>query len=529
MKKQKNVKSCLGYENDRNMREKGRIKNCFSGLLRACVVTIFVALQFVFLLLLSILLQQYTVYFYVLVEFCGLLIILFLVNDEQRPAYKIAWITICLLLPITGELMFCWWGNKTVRKKMTEKFQECRQHSEAYMVYNSGVQNDFARLDPMGKRMIFYLEQEGFPLTKNNTVQYFSTGEDLFESLFCDLKRAKKFIFLDFFTVAEGALWDQMYKICLKKIQEGVEIYFLYDDLGSMLRLGRNFKKNLTEQGFHVAVFNPVHKYMDFNDRSHQKLVVIDGNIAYTGGVNIADEYANLVERFGRWKDNGIRLEGDSVWWMTVAFLQMWELTKEADHIDYKRYRSTKKFKETDVFCQVMVDGPVNNPNHPIATIYGQLIHYAQKYLYIMTPYLILEKDMQDALVTAAKSGVDVRIITPYIPDKKSVKLVTYFYYGYLLKHGVRIFEYLPGFIHSKVILNESLGIVGSINMDYRSFYLHFENGVLISGEEVLSEIQEDFTNTFLQSKEITYTEWKQRPLLVKCAENVLNLFATML
>ena len=252
----------------------------------------------------------------------------------------------------------------------------------------------------------------------------------------------------------------------------------MYDDFGAMLRTNRHFKRNLESEGFEVRVFNPIHKYTDklyMNYRSHQKIIVIDGNVGFTGGMNLADEYVNIVERFGVWKDNGVRVEGDAVWGLTVTFLQMWEVCSENEKVDYAQFRPSKKFEENNVFCQVIADGPANNPKNPMENIYKQIIYYAKKKLYITTPYLIIDDDMREALISAASSGVDVRIITPYVPDKKNVKLLTNYNYGRLLKGGVRIFEYLPGFIHAKTIVAEDNGIVGTVNMDYRSFHLHYE------------------------------------------------------
>lgn len=509
----------------------GRVKNSLSGFLRACMVAFFVIFQFGLIIALPFWLNRYTVYFYAIMEIASLIVILALVNDVRSPAYKIAWISICTIFPISGEIMFLLWGKNGASKKIDEKLTNIMMHGEEYKEYDSECKKQLHEIVPNSMRMSNYLEAEGFPLTKNNQIQYFSMGEDAFESMIADLIQAKHFVLMDFFIVAEGALWDAIHEVCLQKIKEGVEIKFIFDDFGAMIRTDKYFAKDLQKEGFEVAVFNPIHRYTDklyMNYRSHQKIMVIDGNIGYTGGFNLADEYANLIQRFGVWKDTGVRIEGDAVWWMTVTFLQMWEIATEKVGIDFNKYRPTKTFEESDVYCQVIADGPLNNPNNPIEMVYGQMIHYACEYLYVMTPYLIIEKDMQDALVNAVKSGVDVRIITPFIPDKKTVKLITNYNYGYLLKNGVRIFEYEPGFIHAKCILNESSGIVGSINMDYRSFYLHYENGVWIANKQVISEIKKDFEQTFAQCREISYEEWCQRPVSMQVQQTVLNLFSTL-
>jgi cardiolipin synthase len=265
------------------------------------------------------------------------------------------------------------------------------------------------------------------------------------------------------------------------------------------------------------------------NYRSHQKIIVVDGNVGFTGGMNLADEYVNLVHRFGTWKDNAVRVEGDAVWGLTVTFLQMWEVSGEDEPLDYTPYRPTREFEENDVYCQVVSDGPANNPRNPVENIYKQTIYYAKKVLYITTPYLIIEDDMRDALITAAASGIDVRIITPFIPDKKNVKILTNYNYGRLLEAGVRIYEYTPGFIHAKTIINEDCGIVGTINMDYRSFHLHYECGVWICDRKTINTIKEDLIKTMELCHEVTYEEWKNRPFLIKFYQRILNLFSTLM
>jgi cardiolipin synthase len=380
--------------------------------------------------------------------------------------------------------------------------------------------------------MTRYLETNGFPLYKNNKVEYYPMGQDVFEAIFEEIEKAERFVLINFFIVGEGVLWDRLHKLLLKKINQGVRVLFLYDDFGAVLRTPKNFRRDLEKEGFEVRVFNPIHKYTDklyMNYRSHQKIIVIDGNVGFTGGMNLADEYVNLVNRFGVWKDNAIKVEGDAVWGLTVTFLQMWEVCANCEPMDYNPFRPTKKFEENDVFCQVISDGPANNPRNPIESIYKQMIYYAKKILYITTPYLIIEDDMREALITAARSGIDVRIITPYIPDKKNVKVLTNYNYGRLLAGGVRIFEYTPGFIHAKTIITEDTGIIGTINMDYRSFHLHYECGVWVCNREFVDIVRDDLVKTMEQCHEVTYEEWKNRPLRIKIYQMILNLFSTLM
>lgn len=511
---------------------KGRIQNNLSGFLRGVVVGLLVMVQFAILIVLPFVLSSYTIYFYIILEIASIVVILNLVNDNRSPSYKIAWICIALALPITGHIMYWLWGTTGSKKKIDKNILSLMQHGEEYIAQDPAVLEEFGMRHPTIFRMTKYMSSCHFPLIKNNLVEYYPMGEDVFEDIFDKLQKAEHFILIDFFIVAEGAIWDKMHEILVQKIKAGIEVKFLYDDFGAMIRTGKHFRRELEEEGFEISVFNPIHKYTDklyMNYRSHQKILVIDGNIGYTGGFNLADEYANLIERFGVWKDNAIRMEGGAVWGLTVTFLQMWEVSQGRAEIDFERYRPTVTEPKGDVYCQVISDGPANNPNNPIENTYMQMIQYAEKYLYITTPYLIIEEHMQEALIMAVKSGVDVRIITPNIADKKRVKLITNFNYGMLLRSGIKIYEYTPGFIHAKTILNDTCGIIGTINMDYRSFYLHYENGVWMSGESVLKSIKADMDKTIALSREVTYDEWINRPFIMKVCQMVLNLFATLM
>jgi cardiolipin synthase len=509
----------------------GRIKNNLSGILRAVMLGLLVLAQFVLIIYLSYLLRGNTVYIYSFIQVLSIIIIVVLVNDNRNESYKISWVCIIAALPITGHIMFMLWGNRR-GKKIEREILKKLQHGAQYYEYNPKAVKTFMEKHPTKSRMTRYLELNGFPLYKNNKVEYYPMGEDAFEAIFQEANKAEKFILINFFIVGDGLLWSRFHTILLRKIKEGVKVYFLYDDFGAMLRTPKNFKKDLEKEGFEIRVFNPMLRYTDklyMNYRSHQKIIVVDGNVGFTGGMNLADEYVNLVPRFGIWKDNAVRVEGDAVWGLTVTFFQMWEVASREGTIDYNQYRPTKKFEENDTFCQVISDGPANNPKNPIESIYKQMIYYAKKILYITTPYLIIEDDMREALIAAALSGIDVRIITPGIPDKKNVKLLTNYNYGRLLAAGVRIFEYTPGFIHAKTIISEDTGIVGTINMDYRSFHLHYECGVWICDQEVIDVVRRDLVKTMEQCHEVTYEEWVNRPFSMKIYQMILNLFSTLM
>lgn len=515
-----------------NERIIGTTKGFLSGFLRVTLVGILVLIQMAIIFMLGYWLTGSGIYIYLFIEIASILIIVGLVNDKRNSSYKIAWICIILLLPVTGHIMYALWGKSGSTKKIEKKILACIEHGNTFLNYDTDTASAYARKYPTKSRMSRYMESQSFPLYKNNQITYYPMGEDTFEAIFRDVAEAKRFIFINFFIVGEGVLWERMKKILLEKRREGVEIRFMYDDFGASLRTSKNFRRNLEAEGIQTAVFNPIHKYTDklyMNYRSHQKIIVIDGNIGYTGGMNLADEYVNLIERFGKWKDNAVKVEGDAVWGLTVTFLQMWEICKSGEWMDYSPYRPTKVFPENEIYCHVISDGPANRPRNPIESVYKQIIHYAKKYVYITTPYLVIEDDMKQALIEAAQSGIDVRIITPNIPDKKNVKKLTNYNYGQLLEGGVRIYEYTPGFIHAKTIINEDCGIVGTINMDYRSFFLHYECGLWMCDREVIDGIKNDLTYTMDISNEISFEEWKQRPWYLKAYQRILNLFSTLM
>jgi cardiolipin synthase len=511
----------------------GRIQNNFSGFLRVVMTALLVLAQVLFVVFLSFQVRNNaTTVWYYLLQVASMAAIVALINKNQSPSYRMAWLSVITLLPLTGYFLYFLWGRPTKKKRQLDThILRSISYGRKFLVQDDSMWMDYVDDNPITGRMVKNMISDGFLFTEGNEVEFFPMGEDAFESIFQELEKAQDFILIDFFIVAEGAIWDKLHQILTEKIKQGVEVKFLYDDFGAAIRTGKNFKQILEQEGFEVRVFNPIMKYASelyMNFRSHQKIMVIDGKVGYTGGFNIADEYANLVERFGVWKDTGVKVQGDSVWGLTVVFLQMWEASgSDKEHIDYLKYKVAQDVKG-DTWCQVISDGPANNPKNFIESLYNQMIAYSDEYLYITTPYLVLEDSMKLSLMEAVRRGVDVRIVTPYIPDKKYAKILTNYNYGTLLRAGVRIYEYMPGFIHAKQILTEDAAIVGTINMDYRSFYLHYENGVWMSGESIQKAIYDDFQETFSCSKEITYGEWLNRPLRWKVIQPILNLFSTL-
>ncbi len=508
-------------------------KNC-DGTFRLMIVTVAIVTQLILFAYIALLLRHYAFFAYAFLEVFGLLIVFYIIDRNKTSAYTVAWSIIILIMPVFGGLVYLMWGRSATNTKKSKHIRKILVESLRKFKHDPKLRLALQEQYPDCNKVSVYLENEGFPLYKNTKCTYYPLGENHFKAMIEDLKRARKFIFLEYYILSKGFLWDEIYEILREKAAQGVEVRLMYDDFGSIMTAPDQLHKTLKDDHIQVYRFNPVHCKLSrlfINYRNHQKVAVIDGNVGYTGGTNLADEYANIYEKHGHWKDTAIRLEGEAVYSLTVTFLQMWE-TESNSSEDYEKYSVTGTYvqDETEGFYQPFNDGPVNHPHNPAEATYRQIIYSAREYVYITTPYLVVEDNMTDALCLAAKSGVDVRIITPKIWDHWYVHMVTRSNYGRLLKNGVRIYEYTPGYIHAKTIISDdNHAVTGSINMDYRSFFLHFENGVWICGAPVLQEIRHDIESLFPISEEITLEQWKNRPVHSKIIQFVLKLLIPLL
>lgn len=541
----------------------------YQGFLRIATVGVGVILQALFLFLASSLLQQYFSWFYILVEVIAICAAFSLVYNEE--SYKESWIIIILVLPVFGFFLYFMWGRNRRNSRQYKRTREVWEKSREFLYQDPEVIEKFHDRHPNKSQISRRLINDGYMLYDHTKVTYYEVGEKKLDALCEDLEKAEKFIFLEYFIINDGEIWRRIKDILARKVQEHVEVRLLYDDFGCLYLNNIEFRQELAKLGIRFSVFAPLHKgstRLTFNYRNHQKIAIIDGNIGYTGGINLSDEYANIIERFGHWKDTAIRLEGEGVWGLTMIFLQMWEASKEYDNLDYKKYTPTLKLgsdiqtldltedrvaevlkdseaagqaeenkatEKIEAFSDVgivqpMADGPANNPNNPIWDTYMNMIGKAKDYIYFTTPYLVLEQEMVHELCRAAKSGVDVRIITPRQYDKWYVYMATVKNYGKLLAGGVKIYEYLPGFIHSKtVVSDDDCAVCGSINMDYRSFFLHYECGVFMSDVQAVMDIKTDITETMKKCEEITLDKWKHRPLWQKVVQTGILLFSPIL
>ena len=356
-----------------------------------------------------------------------------------------------------------------------------------------------------------------------------------FQFLSEELSQAKKYIFIEYFIINDGVMWRTILDILEKKAAEGVDVRLIYDGFGCLTTLPYKYDEEIRKKGIKCVIFNPFRPFLNIiqNNRDHRKLCIIDGWVGFTGGVNLADEYINQRERFGHWKDTAVMLKGEAVWNMTIMFLHMWDvILRSREPVDYTKYLPHAIHKEEfegSGFIQPFSDTPLD---HEIVgeNVYMNIINRAKHYVYICTPYLIIDNEMMTSLCLAAKSGIDVRIMTPGIPDKKMVFLLTQSYYQQLIEAGVKIYEYQPGFLHAKsFVCDDEVAVVGTINLDYRSLYLHFEDGVWMYKNDAIADIKRDFLDTLEYCNPVGVEFCTGRKLPVRIMQNILRLFAPML
>lgn len=451
---------------------------------------------------------DYMAIYYGLSTVIALMLVCRIVSKHDNPAYKIAWIILILTVPPFGCAMYVIFSGNTlaerVKKKLAGMYSVMRVLPKEYK-FESGV--DFE--SSVSKRQSDYITQCALcpPYTETDCT-YFPTGEKFFPILLEKLENAENFIFLEYFIIDKGEMWDKIHEVLKRKAAAGVDVRIIYDDMGCITHLDTGFNRFLGKEGIKCHVFNrfiPVLSAV-MNNRNHRKICVIDGKIGFTGGLNIADEYINVKHPYGYWKDNAVMLEGKAVYSLTLMFLSMWESLEDPKmqmkhEIEYERYFPKElTFDAGEGIVQPYTDNPLDT-NTVGESIYLNMIYAATRYVWIMTPYLIIDHNMEQALCNTAKSGIDVRIIVPGIPDKKLIYEATKSSYGVLLEAGVKIYEYSPGFLHSKTFLcDDKYGTVGTVNLDYRSLYLHFECGVWFNDAPVLKDIKTDFENTFEES-----------------------------
>lgn len=502
---------------------------------RMLLITFLLVIQVVLLLLALLRFNQYMDYIWAFFFTLSIIEVFVIVNKDTNPAFKLALVIPILIFPIFGGLFYLIFSRKNLKKDQLKKLAQIQSDLKPFLVQDDNVSSKVRSLDESVAAQMQYIHRTSqFPVYENTTAEYLSPGEIFFQRLKEKLRTAEKFILMEYFIIQEGFMWNEVLEILVNKAQAGVDVRVIYDDLGTVRLLPNHYDKHLVSLGLKCHVFNPFSPIISatVNNRDHRKITVIDGRIAFTGGLNLADEYINKYNKIGHWKDAAVMLEGEAVRSFTVMFLSLWSILGP-EKPDFKAstafFHEPAGFPPSDGFIVPYGDIPTDHETVG-ENVYLNLINKAKKYIYICTPYFVVDNETMTSLCLAAKSGVDVRIVTPHIPDKWYIHTITKAHYQPLIENGVRVYEYTPGFMHSKTIVcDHHIGIVGSINFDFRSLYLHFECAVLMYRSGAVHQMDKDFEEILKVSQEVTLEQCRKDKPYVRIARMVLKLFSPLM
>ena len=507
---------------------------------RVVLVSLGIAIQLAWLFFIVFYLSAYYLPFAFALNLLSLAAVVFIINRPGNPQVKMAWIVPILVFPLFGGIIFLISGGKGPKHKLLRALEQSGEMLAPYKVGNLELESrqdadlPIPREDLYLVGQSYYLARNGFPAYRNTDAAYYADCKAGWERMLCDLETAEHFIFMEYFILNPGVMWDPVLEILKKKAAAGVEVRLIYDDVGSISYLPRKYHQELESYGIRCVAFNPYRPVyaVVMNHRDHRKITVIDGNVGYTGGVNFADEYIGEDIRFGEWRDNLIRLEGEGVRSMTLLFLEMWNANRPTDTREAVEAYMPSPERSAAVTCGGLVqpygDSPVDS-EILAENVYLNVINQATDYVYIYSPYLVLDYEMTRALSLAARRGVDVRLVVPAVPDKKVVYELTKSYFPELIENGVKVYRFTPGFVHSKVFLaDDRQAIVGSVNLDYRSLTLHFENACMFVDHPVIPSVKADFEETFPRCEAVTVKK-RRFNVLYDLYLGLLRLFAPLL
>ena len=510
-------------------KERKAIKNSWG---RLCFVAIALVLQLGWLV--SAINQAWAYYPYaaLLMEILALAVVVFILNQNRSFASKTLWIVLVLVFPVLGLCLFLLVGQPWATRSMRRRFENVDRSLIELLPESREAMEGLVAGDPGFLAQVRYLQNWcSYPVYQNTRVEFHAQTDVAFAALKDALRGAKKFIFMEYHAIELSDCFMEIEEILVERARAGVEVRLFYDDVGSFAFINTSFVKRMEKQGVKCRVFNPLVPVVSafMNNRDHRKITVVDGELGFTGGYNLADEYFNVKSPYGHWKDTGIMLRGEAVRSLTLIFLEMWNAVKKMDD-DYRCYlQGGAALQQSDGYVLPYADSPLDDERVG-ENVYLNILKNARSYAWIYTPYLILDEELISELTLAAKRGVDVRIVTPGIPDKKMVYQLTRSYYGQLAKNGVRIFEYSPGFLHAKEMLSDDVtAVVGTINLDFRSLYLHFENAVLLHRCAAIADIRRDFEATFPLCREKTELYRGRGPAKNRITQSLLRLFAPLL
>ena len=514
------------------MKRSDRNRTTGNSIGRALFAAIALGLQIYWIVALATYASTFSRYISIAVDALVFFLVVFIHGGKHSSASKYLWMVLIMLFPLLGLCLYLLAGQPWATRSMQKRFENISRDLSERLPQDENLLSRIEEEDISIHRQMHYIQRfNKYPVYENTQVEFHPETDMAFARLKAELKKARKFIFMEYHAIELSACFMEIEEILTERASAGVEVRIFYDDIGSLSFIEPRFVKRMEARGIRCRVFNPIMPFISafMNNRDHRKITVIDGKVAFTGGYNLADEYFNVKSPYGHWKDTGIMLTGDAVVSMTVMFLEMWNAVKKYDR-DYSRYTARpKEIRPSDGYVQPYADSPLDDERTGEA-VYMNILKNALHYCWIATPYLILDEEMRSELALAAKRGVDVRIFTPGIPDKKLVYRLTRSYYPDLLKAGVRIFEYTPGFLHAKqMVSDDTTAVVGTINLDYRSLYMHFENAVLMYKCAAVRDIRADFETMQPKCREITKDQAAKHPFIKRTVDKFLRLFSPLL
>ncbi len=460
----------------------------------------------------------------------SVVVVLVVLNSKLDPTAKLTWMVVIMAFPVFGSL-FYWYTQRDMGHRLLKAVMAERQKQSLHLIdQEPKVFQKLEQTAPGAAGMVRYVQRSGcFPVCDGTRAEYFPSGEAMFERMLRELERAERYIFMEYFILAPGEMWDAILQVLVRKASAGVDVRLMYDGMCEFSLLPRDYPQKLKALGIQCQAFAPVEPFVStyYNYRDHRKILVIDGHTGFTGGVNLADEYINREVRFGHWKDTGILLQGPAVQNFTVMFLQLWSADRRTP--EYHKFLGPVKKQEAGGFVMPFSDTPLDS-DQVGEQVYLDLLNRAKRYVHIMTPYLILDHQMESALCYAARRGVDVRIILPGIPDKKTAYCLAKTHFAVLNAAGVKLYTYTPGFVHAKsFVVDDTEAVVGTINLDYRSLYHHFECAVYLHGSKAVADIEADFRQTQQKCRRVTQQTIQTEKWTVKLAGFVLKTIAPLL
>lgn len=499
---------------------------------RTGIITLLLALQVGLLIWASMKLQTYLPHFMAVYVAFSAIMVVYLVNVRMEPSVKLTWLVVIMVVPVAGALLYLFTKSEIGHRALRQRLGDLKDESQGKLEQSEPVLDAVKRADPGAAGLVHYVGKYGpYPVYDETEVTYFPLGEDKFAAMLSELEKAERFIFLEYYIVSEGEMWGQILEILARKAAQGVDVRVMYDGTCEFYLLPRDYPERLQKLGIACKTFSPVMPFLSthYNYRDHRKILVIDGHTAFTGGVNLADEYINQKNRFGHWKDTAVMVQGKAVKSFTLMFLQMWNVNEGHEEFDSFLSTPTKCPERGEGFVMPYADSPLDGERVG-EKVYLDILRRAERYVHIMTPYLIIDHEMENALRYAAQRGVEVKLILPGTPDKKSAYALAKTHLPGLMEAGVEIYFYTPGFLHAKsFVCDDREAVVGTINLDYRSLYHHFECAVWMYGVDAVADVERDFQSTMAVSALVTEETLKKQRVSERMVGFLLKFLAPLL